>query len=131
MNKKVCIYCRTAQDDQAVLDSQIENLQNFAKQKGLEIVKIISEFGSGLNLERKGLDEIMEVAKSKQADMILTRDVSRISRDTFYSLKFINNIRKNVELKTVDDFDISPDEWDGMLSVLSNFFVTYKKEIAC
>lgn len=83
--KKVCIYCRVAQEDQIELDLQIENLENFAKEKGLEVVKIISETGSGNNLERKGLSEIMEVAKSKQIDMVLMRDVSRISRDTIHS----------------------------------------------
>ena len=131
MKKKVCLYCKTVQDDQDNLDFQIENLKNFAEQKGLEIVKIVSESGSGLKLEREGLYKIMEIAKSKQAEMILTRDVSRISRDTFYSLKFIENIRKYVELKTIDGFDIPQDDWNGMLSVLSEFFDTHKKEIAC
>jgi DNA invertase Pin-like site-specific DNA recombinase len=74
----------------------------------------------------KVLSEIMEIAKSKQANMILTRDISRISRDTFHSLKFIENIRKYVEFKTIDIFDTSQDEWDSMLSVLSNFFDTHK-----
>jgi predicted site-specific integrase-resolvase len=126
MNKRVCIYCRTAQNDQASLDFQVKQLTNFAKQKGLEITKIVSEFGSGLNLNRDGLIKIMKVAKSKQADMILTRDVSRISRDTLYSLKFIENIHKYIEFKTVDAFDIPQDEWDNMLSVLSKFCNTYK-----
>lgn len=121
----------TAQDDQASLDSQIENLKSFAEQKGLEIVKVIAEFGSGLNLNRDSLDEIMEVAKSKQADMILTRDVSRISRDTVHSLKFIENITKYIEFKTIDGFDIPKDDWNGMITVLSRFYVTNKKEIAC
>lgn len=126
MNKRVCIYCRTAQNDQANLDSQIKQLTDFAKQKSLEIVKIISEFGSGLNLNRNGLNEITKLAESKQVDMILTRDVSRISRDTFHSLKFIENIRKYIEFKTVDAFDIPQDEWDNILSVLSKFCNTYK-----
>lgn len=131
MSKKVCIYCRVAQEDQASLDFQVKQLTDFAKQKGLEIVKVIAEMGSGLKLEREGLYKITKIAKAKQADMILTRDVSRISRDTFHSLKFIENIRKHVEFKTVDAFDISQDDWNGMLSVLSEFCDTHKKEIAC
>ena len=101
MNKKVCLYCRTAQKDQKKLDSQIENLKNFANQKELEIIKVISETGSGLNLERNGLDELMKVAKSKQVDMILTNDVSRISRDYIQMFEFIDIIRKYIEFKII------------------------------
>ncbi len=128
MNKKVCVYCRVATEKQANLDFQIKNLKNFAKQKNLEIVKIISEFGSGSDLNRDGLHELVKIAKSKQADIILTRDVSRISRDTVYNLKFIEDIKKHIEFKTIYAFDISDDDWNGMLSVLSEFFKQTKKE---
>ena len=130
MSKKVCLYCRLALEDQAKLDSQIENLKNFAKQKDLEVVKIISEFGSGLNFERKGLTELVEIAKSKQVDMILTKDVARIGRDYTKMFEFIDNIKKHIEFKTVDGFDIAENDWNGMLSVLSDFYNTYEKQIA-
>lgn len=131
MKKKVCLYCRVATKGQLNLETQTENIKNFANQKGLEVIKIISEFGSGLNFERKGLAQLLEVAKSKHVDMILTKDVARIGRDNIQTLKFIDNIQKYVEFKTVESFDIPNNEWDNMLSVLSKFFETYKKEIAC
>ena len=128
MNKKVCIYCRVAQDDQVKLNSQIESLKIFSKQKNLEVVKVISEFGSGLNFERKGLDELTELSKSKQVDMILVRDVTRIGRDYIKMFEFIDKIKKHIEFKTLDAFDISNDEWQGMSSVLKEFFSHMKKE---
>ena len=125
--KKVCIYCRTAQDNQVELDLQIEKLKDFAKEKDLEIVKIISETGSGLDFNRKGLNEIMKIAKSKQVDMILVRDISRISRDTIFNLKFVEEIQKFAEFKTVDSFDTSENDWDEVISALPQFFSIHKK----
>ena len=69
---------------------QIENLKEFARQKGLEVIKIIVETGSGLNLNHESLNEIMKIAQSKEADMILTRDISRISWSDLYNLEFIH-----------------------------------------
>lgn len=66
----------------------------FAKQKGLNVVKVIAEIGSGLNHNRKGLREIAKIAKQKKVDMILTKDVSRISRDYIAEIKFIEQIKK-------------------------------------
>lgn len=128
MNKKVCLYCRVATKEQLNLETQTKNLKIFAKEKGLEVVKVISEFGSGLNFERKGLSELMKIAEFKKANMILTRDVARIGRDYVKMFEFIDNIKKHIEFKTLDAFDILDNEWDDILSALSKFFSHKTKE---
>lgn len=94
MNKTVCIYCRCANNEDDGLNKQKSQMIEFAKQKGLNVVKVIAEIGSGLNQNRKGLREIAKIAKQKKVDMILTKDVSRISRDYIAEIKFIEQIKK-------------------------------------
>lgn len=81
MNKTVCIYCRCATNEDDELNKQKKQIIEFAKQEGLDVVKVIAEIESGLNHNRKGLREIAKIAKQKKVDIILTKDVSRISRD--------------------------------------------------
>ena len=63
--------------------------------------------------------------------MILTKDVARIGRDYIKMFEFIDNIKKYVEFKTVDGFDIAENDWNGMISVLKEFLShTVKEQIA-
>lgn len=60
--------------------------------------------------------------------MILTKDVSRISRDYIAEIKFIEQIKKNVEFRTKANFCNEPDE-DELLPSKS-FLVNKKEQIA-
>ena len=56
-------------------------LQGLAATLDLNVTHIICETASGLNFERQGLRELMRLAKVREVDTILMKDLARIGRD--------------------------------------------------
>ena len=96
-------------------------MKEFAKRKGLDVAGVTSDVGSGLDAKRKGLLEIAKVSKLKKADMILTRSIDRISRNFIEAIKFICQIKKHIEFRTIDDLNGKFIEYELMfLTALKN-----------
>lgn len=77
------IYCRvsTTKDSQETsLERQEQELTQWAKQKGADIVEIVKEKHSGYEIDREGFFRILELIKSGKANSIFIQDETRIGR---------------------------------------------------
>ena len=85
--QKAAIYCRLSKDDEKVGESEsIQNqrsmLERFCEQKGFEVVAVYQDDGyTGLNMNRPDVHRMMKAIERKQIDVVLTKDMSRLSRD--------------------------------------------------
>ena len=103
---RVAIYCRVAceNSDVTLLDLQKEMLRNYAKQENYRIVAEIGEVGSGLNMNRSGLNQVKDLVCQRAIDAILTKDFARIGRDYIGVLNFEEELRRqNIAIITLDD----------------------------
>ncbi len=80
-NNRVWIYCRVAHPNERALQFQQEELCKYANTKGLEIVGVTAENGSGREMNRKGFQELMEVIRAERMDIVLVKSMDRIGRD--------------------------------------------------
>lgn len=90
MKKKYVIYARSASEygkGEFNIDYQITELIKFAQESGLEIVGVISEYGSGMDSDRPGLLRLMYQIKTNKVQGILCTSVDRLARDNTLFLK--------------------------------------------
>ena len=102
--KRVWIYCRTAHDDGITLSLQESVLKEFAERQGWAVAGVTAETGSGLEYNRKGLKEVVQAVKSKQTDIVLAKDISRIGRTGLDTTNYIYELfNLGVEFTTLND----------------------------
>jgi len=109
---QVAIYSRVSSNIQDY-KRQTEELLDFSKKMGYEVVGIFEEKISGgkLNEERPALMEMMELIKTKKINKVLCWELSRIGRNTIQVLQTIKLLNdncislyiKNYNLETLTD----------------------------
>jgi site-specific DNA recombinase len=86
-NKNVAVgYCRVSSDEQAdkgiSLDYQDEQCRSAAEHDGYTEVLIIKDEGkTGKNLKRKGIQEVMDLAKKKEIAIVYVTNADRLARN--------------------------------------------------
>ena len=92
---KVFLYIRVACADQLAAANQREELERYAKDKGYEVAAAVAADGiSGVHTEGI-MNFLLNEAKRQDIGTILTRDTSRISRDTSSFMRFERKFREN------------------------------------
>lgn len=75
---KAWIYARDSRREEA-LATQIEEMEQFAKAKDIEVAGTSSEICSAHNIARAGLNEAIQMVKDRKADILLIDTLDRIS----------------------------------------------------
>lgn len=104
----VILYARTSSSqNKDLLENQAKRLESYAIAKGYKIKKIVKEFGSGLNDERKQLTKILQ---ENQYDKIIVEHKDRLTRFGFNWIQLLTGNRIEVINETKEkDEDITRD----------------------
>src|ERR1700719_2189376 len=89
--KKAAIYCRISTGDQH-LETQLLDLRELAKQRGLEIVREYTDVISGSKSKRPGLDQLMADARRHRFDVVLVGAFDRIARNGRHFLDVLGEL---------------------------------------
>lgn len=116
---KALVYCRYSthkQDGGISIENQIARCNEYAKFKGFEVIDIIQDLAvsGGINKGRAGFVELMSRVEQAQCDLILTYDLTRLSREMLSLLaleRFLNEydcllftVEGEVSTSTVEGF---------------------------
>jgi DNA invertase Pin-like site-specific DNA recombinase len=91
MTKRAVIYCRVSTGDQH-LETQLLDLRELAKQRGLEIVREYTDVISGAKSKRPGLDSLMSDARRRGFDVVLVAAFDRIARNVRHFLDVLDEL---------------------------------------
>lgn len=81
MNAIVYTRVSTAKEEQETsLKRQKEELARLAAERGMTVVKVISEQASGYELDRDGVFDLLEEIKTSDVDAVLIQDDTRLGR---------------------------------------------------
>lgn len=89
---RTAIYARTAHPNETKLNWQVQVLQGLAANLGLNVTHIIRETASGLDFERKGLNELMGLLEQHEIDTVLMTNLNRIGRNTLKVLAVLETL---------------------------------------
>ena len=121
---KVFLYIRVACADQLAAADQREELERYAKDKGYEVAAAVAADGiSGVHTEGI-MNFLLNEAKRQDIGTILTRDSSRISRDTSSFMSFERKFRENgIRFEYLS----KPDNELPVTPMMEAFAAAYKK----
>jgi DNA invertase Pin-like site-specific DNA recombinase len=91
MTKRAALYCRVSTGDQH-LETQLLDLRELAKQRGLEVVREYTDVISGAKAKRPGLDQLMSDARRHRFDVVLVAAFDRIARNVRHFLDVLDEL---------------------------------------
>ena len=94
--KKAWIYTRidAPEDSHGTLKKQYEQLNTYGEQLQMKIAGSSSDMGEETGLERSGLNLFLEAKDSREIEVLLILDSSRISRDKNLCGEFLRQMAK-------------------------------------
>ncbi len=105
---KAAIYCRVSTEDQeregTSLQTQLEACLNYCQDKGYDVSHRFSEAYSGLTLDRPKLNDLRELVRSEQIDVVVVYCLDRLSRDPTHGVILTEELEKHkVTLESVTE----------------------------
>ena len=101
---RVAAYCRVStlyEDQDTSIEAQISYYQELIhKHPGWQLVDIYVDRASGRNMRmRKGLQRLLTDCREKKIDLVLTKSISRLGRDTLHLLLVLQELQSlNVDV---------------------------------
>lgn len=132
MDKKICGYCRTAQENLENINLQIETLKNFANKNGFDNVVIFADNGApGINSDRKEFQKLLNLIKSDKVSTLIVKNISRLGRNHVEVGNLIDVIlpKHNVRFISVDeniDSEKSTDEFLQLQKIITKLYEANK-----
>ncbi len=106
--KRVWLYCRTQKKDDRFYQ-QKRLLHQYAAEKEWSVVGASYDIGSNTDMERKGLSEVLSAAQSGKFDVLLIKNMDKISRDASAADRYIRCLQENnVRVTAVDGMLLYP-----------------------
>ena len=97
--KRCVVYCRTATENKNRSNNiQTEKCLGRARKDKCEITEVITDTGSGMNLKRKGVQELIKFVKEGKIDAVYSTDLCRLSRN-LGDAEFLKELFKEYEVK--------------------------------
>lgn len=107
--KQVIGYCRVSSLKQKdALNRQIENVKMYMYAKGYQF-SIISDIGSGVNYQNKGLNTLMNMVLNEKISKIVILYKDRLVRFGFELIENICN-SKGIEIEIIDNTERTDEE---------------------
>ena len=100
--KKVAMYLRLSKEDEYIRDesNSISNQRALIKKhirsipelKKMDVAEFKDDGYTGKNMERPGMQELLEQVKAQKISCIVVKDISRFSRDHLETGKYLEQI---------------------------------------
>ncbi|GHA67881.1 recombinase family protein [Pontibacter akesuensis] len=127
---KVALLVRVSTNDQTH-DRQIKELNDYAAANGYKVVDTITETVSGAkrNEERKGIQQLLKLAKTKKIDKVLVHEVTRLGRDTSQVLATLEDLHKLKVSVVVMNYQLDTLKPNGEVDGMAQFLITILADI--
>lgn len=122
VEKLVVGYCRVSTPSQKNdLETQITNVSNYMCAKGYKY-EIITDIGSGINYNKKGLQQLLKMIINQEISKIVILYKDRLVRFGFEMIEHICNLN-NVELEIIDNTTRSKEQelTDDLIQIITVF----------
>ena len=126
--KSVCIYARVSTPKQkADLENQINFLRQYLVANGMNPEYIYSDIASGMNEDRKGLNEMMSDIISGKISKVIISHKDRLTRFGFGYLKTVFS-KYNTEIEIVnleDDKSFQDELSEDLIAIIHHFSMKF------
>ncbi len=95
--KTAAIYARVSTADQVKgtsLDGQVQLCQEYAKEHGYTVIKVLQEDASGARLDRPKLGELRDMAARHEIEALIVFDPDRLSRSLAHTMLLVEEFER-------------------------------------
>ena len=127
-DRSVCIYARVSTPKQKTdLENQIKFLRQYLVSKGLNPEYVYSDIASGMNEDRKGLNEMMSDIISGKISKVVISHKDRLTRFGFGYLKTIfSKYNTEIEIINLEDEKSFQDELsEDLIAIIHHFSMKF------
>jgi len=120
---RAVIYARVSDDQKEDLKKQISYLTEYCTAKGYKVVDVLSDVGSGLNTNRKGLMKLFDYVVNRKVDVVAITYKDRLTRFGFEYLEFFFK-QYNVRIEAIlgeEDKDTYQEFVEDLMSIITSF----------
>lgn len=133
---KVALYPRVSgheQEDNYSVPEQIDRMKKYCEARDWTVYKIYTDSGfSGSNMDRPGLQQLINDAEHKKIDMVLVYKLDRLSRSQKDTLYLIEDVfeKNGVDFASMtENFDTSTPHGKFIIGILSVFAQLEREKI--
>ena len=130
---KAVIYCRVSTEketQETSLARQEEELVKLAENNDMEVVSIIREQASGYELNRDGIFDMLDLFKTKEADVLLIQDETRLGRGNAKIALFHVVLKEGVKIFTLShDGELELSDSDAMVIQIVGIVEEYQRKL--
>ena len=122
LNKKTIGYCRVSSHKQKDdLERQIDNVKTYMYAKGYQF-EIITDVGSGINYNKKGLNQLIDMITNSEVDKIVVLYKDRLIR---FGYELIENLcnKYGTTIEIIDNTEKSEEQElvEGLIQIVTVF----------
>jgi len=122
---KAALYCRVSTEDQeregTSLQTQLEACLDYCQQKGYAVVHQLSEAHSGLTLDRPKLNELRDLIRTGDIDVIVIYCLDRLSRDPTHGVILTQELEKHGVKPDAVTEDVDNSELGKLINYIKGF----------
>ncbi|PJN89000.1 YneB family resolvase-like protein [Bacillus sp. mrc49] len=130
---KAVIYCRVSTEketQETSLARQEDELVKLAGKMDLEVVAVIKEQASGYELNRDGIFDMLELLKTKEAEVLLIQDETRLGRGNAKIALFHVILKEGVKIYTLShDGELELSDSDAMVIQIVGIVEEYQRKL--
>ncbi|MEP9405554.1 recombinase family protein [Peribacillus frigoritolerans] len=130
---KAVIYCRVStekESQETSLARQEDELVKLAEKMDVEVVSIIKEQASGYELNRDGIFDMLELFKTKEAEVLLIQDETRLGRGNAKIALFHVILKEKVKIYTLShDGELELSDSDAMVIQIVGIVEEYQRKL--
>lgn len=121
LKNKVVLYARVSStENKNNLEKQLERLRNYANAKGYIIVKEVAEIGSGLNDNRKKLENVLN--NLDNWGILIVEHKDRLARFGIHYLDLLlKKLHKKIEIINLVEENSTEDLMQDFVSIITSF----------
>lgn len=120
--EKVVAYCRVSTKSQRdALEKQVDNVKSYMYAKGYSF-EVITDIGSGINYENKGLQELISLINSNQVTKVVILHKDRLVQFGFELIQLLCDLH-DVKIEIIDNSERSNEEelTDDLIEIITVF----------
>ncbi|MFC9600012.1 recombinase family protein [Peribacillus butanolivorans] len=130
---KAVIYCRVStekESQETSLSRQEDELVKLAEKMDMEVVSIIKEQASGYELNRDGIFDMLDLFKTKEAEVLLIQDETRLGRGNAKIALFHVVLKEGVKIYTLShDGELELSDSDAMVIQIVGIVEEYQRKL--
>lgn len=106
--EKVAVYASFKNQNRKSIDYFLKRIADYCLMKNYDYTIYFDKVKSRLDLDRKELNNLKEDIENKEYSKIVIKDITQLSRNTIYNMKFLQFLDDNdCKIESMDGTDLT------------------------